>query len=154
MLKIVKLYMDYEQNPTGVSAVPQFGWELASDKKNVKQYSYHLQIAADEAFHQLVFDSGIVVSEESAHVCIELEKSLESAKRYFVRVNVSDGEEETGWSETATFVTALLENEWCAPFVSAETDDSYKEESKCTYVRCTFTIKKEISEAYAYTTAL
>ena len=43
---------------------------------------------------------------------------------------------------------------WKAPFVSAETDDSYKNVSKGTYVRGTFEIKKDIKEAYAFTTAL
>ena len=42
---------------------------------------------------------------------------------------------------------------WKAPFVSAETDDSYKNVSKGTYVRGTFEIKKDIKEAYAFTTA-
>ena len=170
MLGIKKLYIDYERNPLGISAVPQFGWELASDKRNVKQYSYHLQIAANELFTELVYDSGVTVSEESVHVRPEMsdkyvdermeaagkENSIDllPAKRYFVRVNVSDGTEETGWSETAAFVTSLLDGKWCAPFVSAETDDSYKDESKGTYVRGTFTIKKEVKEAYAYTTAL
>lgn len=154
MLKIKRIHMDYERNPIGVSAMPQFGWELESDKKNVKQTSYCLQIAEDEAFENLVFDSGITKSEESAHIFVK-DAELKSAKRYFVRVNVSDGEEETGWSETADFVTALLgEDTWQAPFVSAETDDSYKEVSKGTYVRGNFTIKKEIKEAYAYTTGL
>ncbi len=74
-----------------------------------------------------------------------------------------DGQEETDWSETASFVTALAGKNgeweegapaWKAPFVSAETDDSYKNVSKGTYVRGTFEIKKDIKEAYAFTTAL
>ena len=72
--------------------------------------------------------------------------SLESGKRYFVRAKASDGQEETDWSETASFVTALAGKNgeweegapaWKAPFVSAETDDSYKNVSKGTYVRGT-----------------
>ena len=153
MFEIKELYINYEKNPLGIVSIPQFGWELISDKRNVKQHSYHLQIATEVTFAELIFDSGVVISEESAHVKLET-LNLESAKHYFVRVNVSDGEEETGWCETATFVTALLNEEWKALFVSAETDDSYKEESKGTYVRGTFNVKKEVKEAYAYTTAL
>ena len=37
MLAIKKIYMDYETAPVGVSHMPQFAWELVSDKKNVKQ---------------------------------------------------------------------------------------------------------------------
>lgn len=154
MLKINRLYMNYEQNPEGVTEMPQFGWELESDRRNVKQVSYRIQTAKDEAFEKVVFDSGVVKSEESAHVFAEGVK-LESARRYFVRVKVNDGQEETLWSETGTFVTALVDGEkWQAPFVSAETDDTYKEVSKGTYVRGIFEIKKGIKEAYAYTTAL
>lgn len=153
MLKIKKVTIDYEQNPLGISELPQFGWELVSDAKNVKQKAYYIQIARDQAFRNLLLDSGWVLSDESAHVRVET-LQLDSAKRYYMRVNVSDGNEESGWSESSSFVTALIHGEWCAPFVSAETDDSYKEESKGTYVRGTFTVKKEIEEAYAYTTAL
>lgn len=162
MLAIKKIYMDYETAPVGVSHMPQFAWELVSDKKNVKQKSYELQIAKDADFTDLIYNSGKTESEESAHVYAE-GASLESGKRYFVRAKASDGQEETDWSETASFVTALAGKNgeweegapaWKAPFVSAETDDSYKSVSKGTYVRGTFEIKKDIKEAYAFTTAL
>ena len=162
MLAIKKIYMDYETAPVGVSHMPQFAWELVSDKKNVKQKSYELQIAKDADFTDLIYNSGKTESEESAHVYAE-GASLESGKRYFVRAKASDGQEETDWSETASFVTALAGKNgeweegapaWKAPFVSAETDDSYKNVSKGTYVRGTFEIKKDIKEAYAFTTAL
>ena len=53
MLAIKKIYMDYETAPVGVSHMPQFAWELVSDKKNVKQKSYKLQIAKDADFTDL-----------------------------------------------------------------------------------------------------
>ena len=150
MLAIKKIYMDYETAPVGVSHMPQFAWELVSDKKNVKQKSYELQIAKDVTFTELIYNSGKVGSEESAHV--HAEGTLESGKRYFVRAKAGDGEEETSWSDTASFVTALAgakgeweegAPEWKALFVSAETDDFYKSVSKGTYVRGIFEIKKK-----------
>lgn len=63
--------------------MPQFAWELVSDKKNVKQKSYELQIAKDADFTDLIYNSGKTESEESAHVYAE-DASLESGKRYFV----------------------------------------------------------------------
>ena len=162
MLTVKTIYMDYETAPVGVSHMPQFAWELTSDKKNVKQESYELQIAKDADFTDLIYNSGKIRSEESAHIYAE-GASLENGRRYFVRVKVSDGQEETAWSHTAAFVTALAgENgeweegapAWKAAFVSAETDDSYKSVSKGTYVRGTFEVKKEVKEAYAFTTAL
>ena len=81
MLAIKKIYMDYETAPVGVSHMPQFAWELVSDKKNVKQKSYELQIAKDADFTDLIYNSGKTESEESAHVYAE-GASLESGKRY------------------------------------------------------------------------
>ncbi|MDO4305328.1 MAG: family 78 glycoside hydrolase catalytic domain [Eubacteriales bacterium] len=153
MLEIRKIYMDYERNPEGVAKMPQFGWEIGSDRKNVVQHAYQLQIGEDETFGSLLYDSGMITSDESAHVFAEGVRP-EAARRYYVRVRVNDGTEESGWSETGSFVTSLMEEPWKAPFVSGETDDSYKEVSKGTYVRGLFEVKKEIKEAYAYTTAL
>ena len=70
MIAINRIYMDYETAPVGVSHIPQFGWEIVSDRRNVKQKYYELQIAEDEDFQELVFDSGRVESEESAHVYV------------------------------------------------------------------------------------
>ena len=106
MLEIKKIYMDYETAPVGVSHMPQFAWELVSDKKNVKQKSYELQIAKDADFTDLIYNSGKTESEESAHVYAK--GSLENAKRYFVRVKAADGEEETLWSDTASFTSFLI----------------------------------------------
>ena len=85
--------MDYETAPVGVSHMPQFAWELVSDKKNVKQKSYELQIAKDADFTDLIYNSGKTESEESAHVYAE-GASLESGKRYFVRAKASDDQQE------------------------------------------------------------
>ena len=162
MIGISRIYMDYETAPVGVSHMPQFGWELISDKRNVKQKCYELQVAEDADFQELIFDSGKVESEESAHVYVD-GVSLKNGKRYYVRAKAGDGQEESSWSDTASFVTALAGKSgeweegaplWKAAFVSAETDDSYKETSKGTYVRGCFDIHKEIREAYAFTTAL
>ena len=68
MLTINKIYMDYETAPVGVAHMPQFGWEFGSDRKNVKQESYQLQIAKDKTFQNLIFDSGKVEYQESAHI--------------------------------------------------------------------------------------
>ena len=154
MLKIGRVHIDYQKNPVGISEMPQFGWEIVSDKRNVIQKSYILQIAKDPEFTELVYNSGSVVSGKSAHLTPERGK-LESAAKYFVRVKVSDEAEETPWSEAAYFVTGLTEGEaWSAPFVSAETTEADREVSKGTYVRGTFTVKKPVKAAYAMTTAL
>lgn len=153
MLKINRIHIDYQINPVGLSKMPQFGWELESSRRNVNQKAYRLQIAKDMAFENIVYDSRRKECDESAHICPK-DVTLESAVRYYVRVTADDGVEKTGWSKPANFVMALVDEEWTAPFVSAETEDSYKENSKGTYVRGTFEIKKPVKEAFAMTTGL
>ena len=153
MLKITRLWMDYEKDPIGLDEMPQFGWELESDRRNVVQDSYRLQIALTPEFEQPVYDSGVTEDSSSAHVLIRALK-LKPASRYYVRVRVRAKEEESGWLE-GSFVTALLDNRnWKAPFVSAETEEFYKEESRGTLVRGGFSVRGKVKEAYAFTTAL
>ncbi len=196
MLKISGIHINYEKNPTGVAESPQFGWEIESDMRNVKQTSYRLWLAEDESFEKTVYDSGVVASEESAHVQAlaegegtadgDLPKWMKSLTKYFVRVEITatgtfvsgkaDGKKtdngkseasagtekavpgesltESAVSKTAWFITALVKEDWTAPFVSAETEDFYKERSKGTYVRGQVMVKKPLKEAYAVTTAL
>ncbi len=153
MLKINRIHIDYQINPVGLSEMPQFGWELESSRRNVIQKAYRLQLAKDIAFENIVYDSGKKECSESAHICPK-DVTLESAVRYYVRVTVDDGVEKTGWSRPANFVMALVDEEWTAPFVSAETGESYKQNSKGTYVRGSFKIKKPVKEAFALTTGL
>jgi len=154
MLKIKKIQINYETNPVGIYHQPQFSWGLESDCRNVVQKNYHLQISTDEQFVCLVYDSGVVEKEASAQIrAVGLE--LCSATRYYVRVRVcAVNGDSTAWSETAYFITALINSdEWQAKFVSAET----KADAACskgTYVRGEFTIHGEVEEAYAFTTAL
>ena len=154
MLKINRIHLDYQTNPVGLDHVPQFGWEMESDRRNIVQKAYRLQAARDPLFETICYDSGRVESGESAHVFAS-DMEIRSAEKYYVRVRVSDGIEESGWSEPSYFVTAFLTKpEWQAPLVSAENRDSDRESSKGTYVRGTFSIHKKVKAAYAFTTAL
>ncbi len=154
MLAIKRIHMDYETDPVGVEGMPQFGWEIVCDRRNMIQQAYHMQIAEDKEFTSLVYDSGMVRSRESAQVMVK-DVELTSMTAYYVRVRVFDDEEESAWSAPAVFVTALLrKEEWKASFVSAEKDDSYREESRGTYVRGGFRVRGKIRAAYACTTAL
>lgn len=109
MLRISRVHIDYQKNPVGIAEMPQFGWEIVSDKRNVIQKAYTLQISKNPEFTEFVYDSGRVVSGKSAHLIPESGK-LESATKYFVRVKSDDGVDETPWSETAYFITGLTES--------------------------------------------
>lgn len=152
MLKITKILMDYETTQVGITHVPQFGWVLESDKRNIMQEAYELQIAADPDFANLVYASGEVADNASAQVEAKA-VTLQSMTRYYVRVKAAAAGETTDWAET-TFVTGLMDNsQWKASFVTAEKDEDYNN-SKGTYVRKAFALKGKVKEAYACTTAL
>ncbi len=151
MLRVKEIYMDGLKSPMGTSGCPRFSWITESDRKNVMQKAYRLQIV--EALSQAeVYDSGWVESDESVHV--EADCEVESLTKYAVKVWVKDAVEESPVSQTAYFLTGILaKNEWTAEFVSAETKEE-KESSKGTYVRKLTTIEKDIESAYVCTTAL
>ena len=152
MLKINEIRMDYEKEQIGITHVPEFSWTLESDKRNVIQDTWELEIAEDKAFEKKIYESGRVNSDASAQILPENVK-LESQKKYFARVKATANGEETEWAETS-FVTGILDNrEWKAVFVSAE-EEADKDNSKGTYVRNEFTVEKPVKEAFVSVTAL
>lgn len=159
MIKVTRILMDYLERPVGVDRMPQLCWIMESDKKNLHQQSYQVQMAQDAAFETVLFDSGCTQSSESAHVSLpkEAEALLESSRRYYVRVKVWTRNriesEESEWSAPASFVTGLLDREWSGSFVSAETRAD-KSNSKGTYLRKEFCVSKKVKEAYICSTAL
>ncbi|MDO4272980.1 MAG: family 78 glycoside hydrolase catalytic domain [Eubacteriales bacterium] len=152
MLRITEILMDYENSQVGITHVPQFGWVLESDKRNVIQDSYELEIAKDICFTDKIYASGKVLSSASAQVKPE-GITLSSMQYYYVRVKVSAAGEETEWTQTS-FVTGLMDNkEWKASFITAE-QESDGDDSKGTYVRKAFQVKGPVKEAFVCTTAL
>ena len=54
MLRVVKIRMEYLEHPVGLGELPWFGWVLESDRKNVVQKAYQLQIAGDPQFEDIL----------------------------------------------------------------------------------------------------
>lgn len=223
MLRVEKIRMEYMEHPVGLGELPWFGWVLESDRKNVVQKAYQLQIAGDPRFGNILYDSGYVESQESVHVEIPayressalrgdainqesgvlregaanreagilregsayregtalpkdaayqenaaftqsggaggarewgLREKIRSCTEYFVRVRVSDGVEESPYSDTTSFVTGILKrDEWQAQFITAEEEaDSVKSGSTCLAKR--IRIDGKVTSAYACVTGL
>lgn len=55
MVSVTKIRVNYLENPVGIQTVDQLGWVLVSDKSNVMQESYQLQIAHDSGFEDLIW---------------------------------------------------------------------------------------------------
>jgi len=153
MLRIEKITADYTENPIGVTRTPGFSWVLTSDRRNVVQTSYHLEIALDREFLQKVYET-----EEKTDCSVQHrfeDFSMRSLTRYYWRVEVTDNHgEKSGFCVPGSFVTGLMEpGEWKAEFVSAESETD-KDNSEGTYLRKQFTMRGKIREAYVCATAL
>jgi alpha-L-rhamnosidase len=153
MLAIKQITVNYLIDPVGITETPQFGWVIESDKTNVIQKTFQLKISNDHNFQNIVYDSGVVKSEQSAHIEAE-SLELVSSIKYYIKIKISDNSEESGWSDAACFTTALLRNEeWKGNFVSAETEAD-ADNSKGTFVRTKFSANSDIASAIVYSTAL
>lgn len=146
--------MEYLENPVGLGGLPWFGWILESDRKNVVQKEYQLQISKDCLFNELIYDSGFVESEESVHVEVPKEIVIESCRKYYVRVRVRDDAEESAFGAAASFVTAILKrDEWKAEFITGE-EETDSAESGSTSLQKRIYLDGGVASAYVCTTAL
>ncbi|MFV0362406.1 MAG: family 78 glycoside hydrolase catalytic domain [Suipraeoptans sp.] len=154
MIKIKEISINYQNEPIGLEKFEQVGWiiDCESDKRDIIQEAYHVQVATNITFDDIIYDTDKVVSDESAHVTLP-GLALQSGSRFYLRAKTYTNAGESDWA-TTTFVMGLIGEElWCADFITAESR-SDKEEAKGTYVRKQVNLDKKIESAFAFTTAL
>jgi alpha-L-rhamnosidase len=155
MLKATKLKCEYLENPVGIGETkPRFGWIIQSDGQNVLQKTYHIQVAPDERFTDLLWDTGTVDSSESVHVKYN-GISLNPVSRYYYRVKITDNHgQESSWSDTGFFETTLFNySQWKAEFISPESSEEGNL-SKGKLLRNEFSIDGEVAFAQVSISAL
>ncbi len=153
MLKLYDLECENFIAPIGLgTAKPRFSWKIHSDLQNCMQISYQIQISKDGDFSKILWDSGIVSSEQS-RLCEYTGEPLSADTGYFFRVKIEDNHSEKSEWETSKFETGILNyKDFTADFISSPLDKP--EDSHAVYFRNGFEIKKEIKKAKAYVTAL
>jgi len=155
MLKLKSLKCEYLKNPVGLGEKkPRFSWVIDSDRKKVMQEAYHIQVSEDIRFKKVLWDSGMVNSGHSIHIEYG-GPGLKSRTRYYFRIKIRDnGNNESPWSRTNFFETAMLDNsEWEAVFISSGVSNS-SGFSSCPLLRREFDITKRIVSSRVYVTAL
>lgn len=155
MLSVKKITLNYEDGLCGVDKFPIVGWKIESDKKNVKQVSYQLQLATDDGFNSIVLDSGVVTSDISNNITLS-DDLLKPSTRYYLRVRMADNHNEhSAWSPIAEFVTGLMDEPWKAKFITAENHND-RNSSQGTYLRKAFDISsgKKVTSAFIHVSAL
>ena len=105
-LEISGLTVEMQKNPEGVSTLhPRFSWLLASDKQDVMQTAYQIEVATSEKdlkdSTNLVWNTGHVVSDQSSMVEYA-GAPLESNKKYYWRVTV--------WSNTGNKAESCIQS--------------------------------------------
>lgn len=155
MLEISKLKINHQEAPIGLDCLREISWQMRSDERAVIQKAYEIQIAADEAFADKLYDSKYTKSSASVHVTEGLsDLRLASCTRYYVRVCAESQTGEKSEWKTGTFVTALVsDSEWLAEFITPETEAD-KDKSRGYYLRNSFVLRKKPKSAYALVTAL
>jgi alpha-L-rhamnosidase len=150
---------EYQQNPMGIDVrKPRFSWQLRSDRRNVTQSAYQIQVAANEkdliAGRKLIWDSTKVNSDESIHRVYE-GPPLQSAQRYFWRVRVwDDRATASDWSETAFWEMGLLRPEdWKASWIEPDLKEDPAESQPAPMLRGTFRVNGAVQQARAYVTS-
>jgi alpha-L-rhamnosidase len=150
---------EYQQNPIGIDVLrPRFSWQLRSDRRNVSQSGYQVQVAASEkdlvAGRKLIWDSTKVNSAESVHRVYE-GPSLQSAQRYFWRVRVWDDRAvASDWSEPAFWEMGLLRPEaWKASWIEPDLKEDSTKSQPSPLLRGTFRVNGVVQQARAYVTS-
>ncbi|WP_248926958.1 family 78 glycoside hydrolase catalytic domain [Paenibacillus hamazuiensis] len=154
-MNIHKLRCEYMENPIGLDVkTPRISWQLQAAERGVLQTAYQLQVLADEGGQNVIWDSGIVDSDQSVHV-EPSGLSVQPRTRYYYRVQAwGTGGAATGWSDTAYWETGLMGADgWKAEWIGAPQGDGIAEEQS-PYLRRAFEVRGSIAKARIYATAL
>ena len=111
------LTVENAANPIGIGVKkPRFSWQLVSNKRNVKQTAYEIQVKEG---NKTVWSTGKVASEASIFNKYS-GAPLTSNSKYIWQVRVWDNQGKTSKWATASFGTALLNsNEWKATWIGS-----------------------------------
>jgi alpha-L-rhamnosidase len=133
---------------------PRLGWQIYTDKKNVSQQSYHIQVATSKTGKVDVWDSGIVNSDQSQWV--EIGGRLQPNNTYYWRVKIKTNKGESQWSHWSHWTTGLLKEEnWKGEWIgydSLTADVKMERHSRIAarHLHKSFTLAKPVKRATAH----
>jgi len=157
-IEVGQTLIENRKNPLGIdNPKPEFTWKLTSDKRNVKQTGYEIQVANSKQNlingDNLYWSSGKVSNEQSVNIPYS-GNALLSLNKYFWRVKVWDQKGKASkWSDISYWQMGVLKkNDWQAEWITAGyTEDG--EERPSPMFRKVFSIKKKIKSATAVITS-
>ncbi|WP_369753954.1 family 78 glycoside hydrolase catalytic domain [Flavobacterium sp. WC2409] len=144
------LTVENATNPIGIGVeTPRFSWQLVSNKQNVKQTAYEIQVKEGT---NTLWRSGKVISDASIFNRYGGSPLVSNAK-YYWQVRVWDNQGKVSNWATASFGTALLHsNEWKATWISSGLK-SDTVNGVVPLFRKSFLANKKIASAKVYVTS-
>lgn len=129
---------------------PNISWKITSNKADVLQSAYQIEIAADKEFLNILASSGIVES-TSVIQAPWIGTSLKSREKRYVRVRIKSAEEWSLWSEPADVEAGLLSNlDWKARPITMESDPGISGLSPALIFRKEFKLSAAVAKARIY----
>lgn len=159
-LQLTGVMVESQTDPEGVSTVsPRFSWQLSSDKQDIMQTAYQIEVADSEKAldntSKLLWNTGRVESDESLLVQYG-GTPLESGKKYYWRVTVWDNAGNKSQSSVQHWSMALLnDSDWKAKWIGLNDSTNLKFNGTRTilparYLRKEFTLQSKPKRAVLY----
>lgn len=146
------LTVEGRRSPIGLDVeIPRLGWQIETDKRDVVQQSYRVQVATADG---TVWDSGEVQSDQSQWVAMGAKLSPNTIYRWRVKVKTNKGNSD--WSEWSHWSTGLLsEQNWKGDWIGYDslTSDVVMERHSriaARHLRKSFALKKAVKRATAH----
>jgi alpha-L-rhamnosidase len=117
-MKIVDLKVNHIKKPLGFSLDKlHFSYKVL-EAKGKNQIAAQIEVALDEEFNSLIFDTG---RNETINInSYECTLNLNSRTRYYWRVTVWSEKEEVSTSEVSWFETGKLNEEWTGDWITSD----------------------------------
>lgn len=159
-LKVEETTVEMRKNPEGVAvSAPRFSWQLVTDKQDVMQTAYQIEVADSEKGLQagsgLVWNSGRVESGQSVLVKYA-GAPLESGQKYWWRVTVWTNTGDKAQSSIQYWSMALLDSsDWKAGWIGLNDSTNLKLDGERTilparYLRKEFDLPSQPKRAVLY----
>ena len=166
-MRIVNLRCEYRDNPVGIDIQrPRMNWQIDSSRRGARQTAYQVicwdidlastpQHSIPTGGDDLLWDSGMVLSEQSIHVPYD-GPHLQSRQRVAWQVRVWDeNHQATEWSDPAIFEMGLLSpQDWEAQWIGSTIIGGPFTTAPCPYLRKLFLVEVNVLSARLYITAL
>ncbi|MFH1966011.1 MAG: glycoside hydrolase family 78 protein [Acidobacteriota bacterium] len=154
----VKLLCEYKVDPLGIDTTnPRLSWQIETSAEGVMQEAYQVMVSASREGlaedRDLVWDTGKVMSSQSIHIRYQ-GRETESRHRYFWKVRIWTGDQESGWSEPAYWEMGLLQaSDWKASWIESTREEDPDRSEPSPMMRRDFTLDKSPVRARLYITS-